>query len=151
VSLPLLTFVFGFAANFVWELAHTHCYVGLPESTSGKIFICILATIADALYISAVYMAGRLVANYDNWTSQLNRRRLTAIVGTGMMTAVLVEMLALRTGFWGYSNLMPVVPILRVGLWPTLQLPMISLVVFAVVGRIGTLLEQSFPRPQSLS
>jgi hypothetical protein len=125
--------------NLIWELGHMDYYTGLPDSFIGKVLACTLATTADALYITLLYLAGRIIVGQRNWTSCLNARRAAAVFGAGVITAVLVELLALKYGFWGYTALMPTLPVFPAGLWPTLQLPLISLAVFAIVGRIGLL------------
>jgi hypothetical protein len=133
---PVLVFLLAFALNFFWELGHIPYYVGLPESVFGKAAICTLATASDALYITLVYLTGRKCSRQWAWLSSQTVSGLSVAAGVGILTAAAVERLALATGTWGYSALMPVIPYVEVGFWPALQLPMLSVLVFALTEQI---------------
>ena len=135
--LALLTFLLSAATNFIWEMAQMGAFFDASHSFTEAILWCGAATLCDAVYTTAVYIAGERIAGEQNWTSHLNWRRLMAAAGAGAIAAVLVERISLRTALWRYSPSMPVVPLLGVGLWPLLQLPVLTIVVFAIVGRIG--------------
>lgn len=48
----------------------------------------------------------------------------------GFIAAVALERFALGSGRWAYHDLMPIVPLLHTGLTPTIQLGVISYVVY---------------------
>lgn len=53
----------------------------------------------------------------------------------GVVIAVLIERHALATGRWAYTDWMPVLPVLDVGLVPVLQMLIVPAVVFRVAVR----------------
>lgn len=115
-------FLLSFCVNLAWELLHTPLYSGLPDSTDAKLLICTVAALADALYVMAAYLM----------TRHLRRQQTALLMAAGILTAVCVEAAALRWNFWHYSGLMPVVPMLHVGLSPALQLALTSVAVVSV-------------------
>ena len=50
----------------------------------------------------------------------------------GAVCAVVFERLALAAGRWSYTDRMPIVPVLGVGLWPLLQLTLLVPVAWAI-------------------
>ena len=101
------------------------------------LFWCGVATVCDAVCTTAVYIAGARIVGCWNWTSRLKLAAADSDRRGGGNWAVLVERIALQTGMWRYSPSMPVIPVVGVGLWPFLQLPVLTVLVFAIVGRIG--------------
>lgn len=47
-------------------------------------------------------------------------------IGVSFLVAVLIEIFALGAARWAYGPWMPVIPILKVGLSPIVQLPLLS-------------------------
>ena len=54
--------------------------------------------------------------------------RLTTVAALGAVSAVVVERVALADGSWTYNALMPVVPIVDVGLWPVAQMTILPVI-----------------------
>ncbi len=81
---------------------------------------CTLATVIDALVTIGSYaLAARLARNREisgGWKPYA----LMALFGA--IWAVLFELAGKRLGLWSYSEMMPMVPIIKVGLLPLLQL-----------------------------
>jgi len=44
------------------------------------------------------------------------------VVGGGLLVALTLEAWALHTGRWAYTNAMPLIPLIGLGLTPTVQL-----------------------------
>jgi hypothetical protein len=130
-----LTFLLSLATNFVWEMAQMGGFSDLSGSVAEMFTWCGIATVCDAVFITVLYLAGAGIARDANWTSRLSWRRLVVVTGVPAIAAVVVERIALQTGLWRYSSSMPVVPWLGVGLWPFLQLPVLTLLIFTAVGR----------------
>jgi predicted membrane protein len=87
-----------------------------------KLLICLVATFADAMYVTVAYVIAHRVAD---------RRQIPFLMVAGVLTAISVEVLAQRLNIWGYSELMPVIPVVHVGLSPALQLAITSIAAFA--------------------
>ena len=132
----VLTFLLALAGNFVWEMAQMYAYSSFFVSTSAMLLSCSRAAAGDAIFIAALYWLGRKLTHERNWTSRRLWRRLPLAVGASLIVAVAMEAVAQKFGMWHYSEAMPVFPGLDVGLWPILQLPILTITTFAIVGRI---------------
>lgn len=120
--------VLAFGLNIVWEFSQRPLYLSYQ---SGPVMDVILtrAAVWDAAYIALlVWLYRRLpMAQQKTWL----------FIIAAVVLAVIIEFWAQSTGRWVYSEFMPLVPWLRVGLAPTLQL--------AVTGYVAMRL--AFKRP----
>lgn len=109
----LLVFVLAFLLNFVWEYFHSSLYVFYQH---GPITIPILlrAALFDAVIIVLLYFI--FLASGKIWAS----------VAIAALFAIALELFALQTGRWEYNSFMPILPLLKVGLTPILQLPLLT-------------------------
>lgn len=118
-------FVFAFFLNLIWENLHSFLYV---HYKGGEIteFILLRATLSDAVYIS---LAAILILIFSG------KRMVVWISVFGLLlTSIFIERLALGSGRWAYNSLMPIVPILRTGLTPTIQLAILGYLSFRLSG-----------------
>ncbi len=117
----LIIFILAFGLNYIWENLHSVLYV---HYKGGEItqFALLQSTFCDALFIT-------VLAIMFLKSAYLKHRQWLAILA-GFVVAVVVETWALKTGFWAYNGLMPVIPILNVGVTPFLQLGVLSFLVF---------------------
>lgn len=128
----------AFLFNWPWELAVIPAYREVGGWDWMDAFPhCTTATVGDALVALGVYGVGALASGRVEWGS--DRRwnvYLTAAV-LGAAAALALEWRALATERWSYSDLMPIVPGLRVGLLPFVQLPLLTPLSFWAAGRWG--------------
>lgn len=111
-------FIIAFILNWVWEILHSALYSNYQGGPITN-FILFRAAIGDAAIISIlVFIAQKLKLN----------KSLFVVFG-GLVVATVIEILALQTGRWAYNTLMPTIPIIKIGLTPTIQL--------AITGYIG--------------
>ncbi|MDO8729325.1 MAG: hypothetical protein Q7K26_05600 [bacterium] len=82
----------------------------------GKIteFILIRASLFDAILITTVVLPFIFISSLKD--------KSWLIIVIGIVVAIFNEWYGLSTGRWAYNSLMPIVPILKVGLTPMLQL-----------------------------
>ena len=114
--LPLVSF----ASNWVWEMAQMRMYATLADQPwLATVPPCTAAAAADAglalMICGAAMLLGRLL-------------RLPVLLSSaflGALAAVSIERLELARGSWSYSEAMPVVPVVGIGLWPLLQLTLL--------------------------
>ncbi len=78
------------------------------------------AALFDALVITVLYIVFS------------GRAKIWLPVVVALLFAIALELFALHTGRWEYNNLMPIIPVINVGLTPVLQLPTLLLVVFKI-------------------
>ncbi|MEK7091552.1 MAG: hypothetical protein AAB900_01045 [Patescibacteria group bacterium] len=120
----LLIFILAFILNIAWEHWHARFY---QNYQGGLITETILARAAlfDASFtalVSASFLA--------SWALQ---KHLWLAFLVGLVFAVGLEIFALQTGRWAYNSLMPIIPILKVGLTPTLQLGSINYLLLKLI------------------
>lgn len=122
----IILFFAAFGLNGIWEIAQKPAYVEMAERPWGEALpIYALATLGDVAITFAVCGVGALAAEKVRWamSRRWNVHATAALLGGAIAAAV--EWKALASGWWSYSAVMPVVPLLGVGLWPLLQLTLL--------------------------
>ena len=127
-------FLFAVVVNFPWEMAQAYLYAPMGDWLTATTR-CVGAAIVDAAIVVGVVIAGRAVFRRWDWIRRLTAERILFTIAAGASVAVLIERLALRSGRWDYAPLMPIIPGLGVGLVPVMQMIVLPLLVFRVVGR----------------
>lgn len=112
----------AFALNVVWELAQAPLYAGRPPT-----WVYARAAVTDAALIGLAAGAGLFV-------SRRLRHGFWAVLVLGLAaSAVFIELRALGTDRWSYSESMPTVG--PVGLSPLVQLPLLGVASVAIAWR----------------
>ena len=86
----------------------------------------------DVVIILFIFSVGRLIFKEWNWTSKLSALKLTYLVIIGALVAILIEVISLQYERWAYSDLMPVIPKIEVGIISVIQiiiLPFLSYII----------------------
>lgn len=109
--------IVSFTTNWVWEMAQMRAYPSLADQPwQMTVLPCTAAAIADAgltlILFALAFLLGRSL--------RLPLLPLSAFLGA--LAAVLIEKVELARRSWSYSEAMPIVPVVHVGLWPFLQL-----------------------------
>lgn len=130
VLLSLVTIV-GFLANLVWENAQAPLYEGFM-SFQQHFIICLIASVVDAGVVLLLYLA--FVLGYGNpfWIDELNWKSSTLLIILGGIIAFGFEKHALSAGMWDYADGMPIIPVLKVGLSPMLQLMLLPVLTYYI-------------------
>ena len=113
----------AFSLNWVWEMVQMPAFAEMAgRSWQETTLTCTVATVGDVVITFAVYGIGSLAAGNVHWgmTGSWNVYATTTILGA--VAAAAFEWFSLATGRWSYTERMPIVPVLGVGLWPFLQL-----------------------------
>jgi len=110
----LLLALIAFLLNFVWEITQAPLYECYAQFTL-CLWLCFKASLGDVLWVLLLY--GTFRASHSK----------TATVLAGLAIAIGVELHALQTGRWAYTEMMPLVPFLNVGLTPLLQMAILPL------------------------
>lgn len=111
----------AFCLNWIWEATHAAAYVESAGPFVYRLRHCLPMAVTDAVWTFALWMA---VSPITRW-SEGRVRPAIALAALGAATAVVVERVAVAEGRWTYNALMPIVPILQVGLWPVLQMTLL--------------------------
>ncbi len=127
--------VSAFALNWPWEMLQMPAYAEMAgKSWHETLGPCTRATLGDVAITLGVCGVGVLASGSLRWpmAAKWSVYATAALLGGACGTAY--EWKALGTGRWSYTEAMPVVPLLDVGLWPLLQL---ALLVPLAVGLSG--------------
>lgn len=134
--------LFSFLLHLVWELVQVPFFAGMPSSQHWvAIRICARATAGDAVIAVVIFWAVAAIARSRSWILAPTRGQVSGFVGTGLLVTIVVEWLSTQVlGRWAYGSVMPVVPVLRIGVLPILQWIVIPPVVLWMVRRqmLGT-------------
>jgi hypothetical protein len=123
-----------FILNFIWEM--TQSELGLYAGHGGDLVsaaICARAALGDVLIVGIIYAIMAVIYKTKLWLFNPTRSTWGVLVMVSASVAILVEWWGLETGRWAYSELMPTVPFLELGISPILQMvilvPLITLIV----------------------
>ena len=113
----------AFLLNWIWEATHAAAYVESTGPFLYRLRHCLPMAGTDALWTLALWaiVTGAIQRRNSAW-------RLSAVAAFGAVSAVAVERVALADGRWTYNALMPIVPIVDVGLWPVAQMTILPLI-----------------------
>ncbi|MEK7643003.1 MAG: hypothetical protein AAB372_00940 [Patescibacteria group bacterium] len=117
-----VTSFFGvaFLCNVVWENLHYVLYVHYKGSLITE-FVLLHASFVDMLYLGFTLVVLRFlkIQNVLLWA-----------VPIWIIFAIGIEWWALETGRWAYASTMPIIPIIRTGLSPTVQLAVTGMLAY---------------------
>ena len=119
----------------MWQ---TPLYSGMSEANHWEAVIqCTLATFGDGVIALIAYGVSAIIAQNKLWLFQRSALIMFVYLISGLMITVLLEFLATEVyGRWQYSELMPIMPVINVGLSPLFQwviIPPISIWTSAVI------------------
>lgn len=121
----------AFVLIFSWELSHCPLYEGCGYNPLHVAFLA-LASLADAIMAALLYLGLALVYQDSLWVRQLTPRRAFWLVMIGGAGAALTEVVHLAVGSWVYTDRMPLIPGLGVGLSPVLQFAVLPLLIYSL-------------------
>jgi hypothetical protein len=113
----------AFGLNFLWEMLQMNAYASmanLPWQTT--VLTCAFASLGDAGITGAVYSIVAVAARDWSWGSKAEFKTYIAAALLAGVGAIIIELVALKTGRWSYLTGMPRLPILGIGMLPFLQL-----------------------------
>ena len=116
----------AFSVNWLWEMFQMSAFVEMAgRSWRETALPCARAAMGDVAMTFAIYAFGALAASDIHWgvTGRWNVNLSGALLGGGFAAAF--EWYSLASDRWTYNELMPIIPVLGVGLWPLLQLPLL--------------------------
>ncbi len=119
----------AFLLNFAWELLQMPLY----DNTSFKInhvAFCALGSVADAIMVLLIYWGLAFIFKNPFWMRPLKWQRIVVAILIGSLGSILSEMRHLSLGNWAYSDLMPLLPLVKVGLSPILQFMILPLLIY---------------------
>ena len=123
-------FVVSVMVNYPWELVQTPLYEGMDDF-SRMLWHCFSASLGDGLLVLLIFGVGWLLTGQQEWFINPGGRGYTIMLASGLVIAVAVEWVAVQiAGQWGYSDRMPIIPLLGIGLAPVAQMLLLPPLIF---------------------
>lgn len=133
--------LFSVLLNLPWEFIQVPLFERMADAVHWQAtLLCIRAALGDGLMSVAAYLAAATLARDRYWAIgvDLQGRALAAFLALPIVATIVIERLALAGVWmegWSYSALMPVVPLIGVGLSPLVQWTVLPLAVLWLVRR----------------
>ncbi len=98
-------------------------FTGMAEASHGSVIgLCIRATGGDILILLASFWLSSIICGHRQWLLKGEQKPAGILIITALVVTIILEWLA--TGpleRWAYTDSMPMIPLLGVGLSPLLQ------------------------------
>ena len=124
--------IFAFLLNFMWELLQMPLFGEFSEFPYYQIILhCTKATSGDVVISLAAFAGACLITRSRMWILTMNKSGVVSFLAIGLVITIAFELLA--TGplnRWQYGELMPMIPVIGVGVSPVAQwivLPLLQL------------------------
>lgn len=119
--------IVSFVLHGIWEMSQMAAYKDLARRPLLEtIARCTPATFGDVVLTLWIYALGALAAHSLDWGLHPRWNVYVTVALLGAIHAIWIEQAALAAGRWSYTDTMPIIPRLGVGLWPLLQLMVIT-------------------------
>ncbi len=118
--------------NLVWEFAHMPVYTLWETGSPGKIvFAAVHCTGGDILIAMSALLSPLFLFGSSKWPEAGYRRVAVATTPFGICYTVFSECLNIAVrGAWAYRDLMPVIPVINVGISPIAQWAVLPIFAF---------------------
>ena len=115
-------FAIIFGLNFLWEISQMFLYEIHSVGFLNFVFVHVKASLGDVVIFGVMYLLGLVLFRNKTWFLEKRFSVFIFAMGSGLFIATLIEKYAIATDRWQYNELMPIIPVLNVGLSPILQL-----------------------------
>jgi hypothetical protein len=122
-SLPELNIAFfSFLLNFVWEALQTPFFADISDKINTIIWYRFHCTLGDVVITLGCFWLVALITKSRSWFLNPTKNRLLMFVAFGVSYTIFSEIKNVSLNkLWGYSELMPVIPFIEVGIIPLIQ------------------------------
>jgi len=131
----------AFILHVIWENAQAPLFQGYA-SFSQHFSACLFGTVGDVAITLFVYVLVALLKNDLNWIASLNKKDIAVLAIIGFFIAVGIEWRALLFGRWAYADSMPLIPYLKVGLLPIIQMTLLLPLSVFITGKFSAILNK---------
>ena len=127
-------FIVAVLLNYLWELAQAPLYVGMEDYHAGALWHCFVASLGDGIMVLLIVAAGWIMLERRDWFERPDIAGYVLMLTVGFLLALLVEWIGLHVlRRWEYSERMPLVRGLRVGVAPIAQMLVLPPLIFRIV------------------
>ncbi len=132
------TFILSYLLNLLWEVAHSALYnwdkLPLKNDVYSYIPRILGAALGDAFIISLIFLLNCLLRKGCKWITYPEKRDYIILIICGLLSSVIIELNALFSESWSYSQYMPL--IFGIGLTPLIQLAITGAIVMFFVRKL---------------
>lgn len=123
IQIILVFALFTFLFHFAWEILQTPLFAKMSGASHWQAtLVCLQATFGDVGIGLASFAVATSWDRTTTWFIKPSSGAFNCYVATGVLITIAFEWYAVYwAGRWAYSELMPILPILRVGIAPLLQ------------------------------
>lgn len=126
-------FVVAVVLNYLWERVQSQLYIG-PNGADIAWWLCFVASLVDGLFVLLILGVGWVVFGRSDWYEQAGIRGYLVMLASGVAISVVVEWTTVYLmHWWTYSERMPLVPGLGIGVTPLIQMLVLPPCIFHVV------------------
>jgi hypothetical protein len=134
----LVVFLVAVALNYPWELAQGRLFEGMSD-LKVALWHCFVASLGDGILVLIVLAFGMGVLRRDDWFERPGLHGYLVMLPTGIILAVAVEAVAVHVLHrWTYTDAMPRIPGLEIGLVPIAQMLVLPPLIFFLASAILT-------------
>ncbi len=108
--------------NLLWEVAQLPLYTLWRTSSVQSIIVAIFhCTIGDMVITLTALIGSIILLATDKWPGHRQHRVALLAIAIGLIYTIYSERFNIGRGAWNYTELMPIIPWVNVGLTPVLQ------------------------------
>ena len=136
-SLPELNIAFfSFLLNFVWEVLQTPFFVDISTEVNTIIWYRFHCTLGDVVISLGSFWLVALISKTRTWFLNPTKARMLLFIAFGVSYTILSEIKNVSLNkLWAYSDFMPVIPYIDVGIVPLIQWIIIPPLLVIIVRR----------------
>jgi hypothetical protein len=125
--IALRAFALAVPVHFAWEMAQMGLFTGVSTEFWASIPTCALASVGDGVLTLAILTVGTVLFGTAAWPGRRDWRAWLALGGLSFGVAVVMEWVNVYgLGRWAYDSDMVMIPGLRVGLTPVVQMLLLT-------------------------
>lgn len=129
----LAMYVVAVLFNYPWERVQSSLYVGMDGANVAS-WLCLVASLIDGLLVLVIFTVGCIILRRRDWFENPGVRGYVLMLAMGLAISVIVEWATVHVAhWWSYTEQMPLVPWLGVGLLPVAQMLFFPPLIFRIV------------------
>lgn len=113
----------GFILSFLWENLHFTLYANYAQWMEQIYFV--LCSLADVLLIFLVYFLVATIFRNAHWIHRFTAAQILTTLLISALVSFVAEKIALYLNWWTYTDQMPMVPLLDIGMSPFLAITLL--------------------------
>ena len=140
----------SFLLNFFWEVVQTYFYTMKHSTFKTMLYGWLHCTFGDVILTLGSFWFVSMISRDRRWFLKMSRLSFTGFILVGLVYTVFSEWTNVHIlKSWGYGELMPIIPVMKVGLAPFLQWIVIPSVVILLVRHYFLLNQEATRRKEA--